>query len=137
MLSHQDFQSWQQSPIQGAIPAPSPFTPADESYLQEVLMECRVRLESALATAKGYSGLPDLAVALSDAITGCQEALVVVNDPKTYQEQAMNQNNETSNSSKKNKTQKLLQEPYKPDAAELKKWREAGYPGLKKPSSFA
>jgi hypothetical protein len=96
-----------------------------------------VRLESALTTAKGYSGLPDLAVALSDAITGCQEALVVVNDPKTYQEQAMNQNNETSNSSKKNKTQKLLQEPYKPDAEELKKWREAGYPGLKKPSSFA
>jgi hypothetical protein len=127
MLSQQNLQSWQQSP----------FTQADESYLVETLTECRVRLEFALGTAKGYSGLPDLVTALSDAITGCQEALVVVNDPKTYQEQAMNQNNETSNSSKKNKTQKLLQEPYKPDAEELKKWREAGYPGLKKPSSFA
>jgi hypothetical protein len=86
MLSHQNLQSWQQSPVQGAIPAQSPLTPADESYLQEVLMECRVRLESALATAKGYSRLPDLAVALSDAITGCNEALAVVNDPQTYQE---------------------------------------------------
>ena len=86
MLSHQNLQSWQQSPVQGAIPAQSPLTPADESYLQEVLTECRVKLESALTTAKGYSGLPDLAMALSDAITGCQEALAVVNDPKTYQE---------------------------------------------------
>jgi hypothetical protein len=86
MLSHQNLKSWQQSPVQGAIPAQSPLTPADESYLQEVLMECRVRLESALATAKGYSRLPDLAVALSDAITGCNEALAVVNDPQTYQE---------------------------------------------------
>ena len=86
MLSYQNLKSWQQSPVQGAIPARSPFTPADESYLQEVLMECRVRLESALATAKGYSRLPDLAVALSDAITGCNEALAVVNDPQTYQE---------------------------------------------------
>jgi hypothetical protein len=86
MLSHQNLKSWQQSPVQGAIPAQSPLTPADESYLQEVLMECRVNLESALATAKGYSRLPDLAVALSDAITGCNEALAVVNDPQTYQE---------------------------------------------------
>ncbi len=86
MVSHQSFSQWQQSPIQGAIPARSPFSVADESYLQEVLTECRVRLESALATAKGYSGLPDLAVALSDAITGCQEALAVINDPQTYQE---------------------------------------------------
>jgi hypothetical protein len=86
MLSHQNLQSWQQSPVQGAIPAQSPFTPADESYLVETLTECRVNLESALATAKGYSRLPDLAVALSDAITGCNEALAVVNDPQTYQE---------------------------------------------------
>jgi hypothetical protein len=86
MVSHQSFPQWQQSPVQGAIPTQSPFTQADESYLQEVVTECRVRLESALATAKGYSGLPDLAMALSDAITGCQEALAVVNDPKTYQE---------------------------------------------------
>jgi len=56
------------------------FTPADESYLQETVVECRVKLESALTTAKGYSGLPDLAVALADALTGCQEALAVIND---------------------------------------------------------
>jgi hypothetical protein len=86
MLSHQNLQSWQQSPTQGVIPAQSPFTPADESYLVETLTECRVRLESALTTAKGYSGLPDLAVALADALTGCQEALAVINDPKTYLE---------------------------------------------------
>ncbi len=48
MLSHQNRQSWQQSPVQGAIPARSPLTPADEAYLQEVLTECRVKLESAI-----------------------------------------------------------------------------------------
>jgi hypothetical protein len=62
------------------------FTPADESYLQETLIECRIKLESALTTAQRYSRLPDLAVALSDALTGCHEALAIVNDPKTYQE---------------------------------------------------
>ena len=62
------------------------FTPADESYLVETLVECRFKIESALATAQRYSSLPDLAVALSDALTGCHEALAVVNDPKTYQE---------------------------------------------------
>jgi hypothetical protein len=71
MLSHQSFSQWQQSPTQGAIPARSPFTPADEIYLQEVLTECRVRLESALSTAKNYTCLPNLAVALSDAVTNC------------------------------------------------------------------
>jgi len=86
MVSHQSFSQWQQSPIQGVIPVQSPFTPADEAYLQEVLTECRVRLESALSTAKGYSRLPDLTVALSDAITGCNEALAITNDPKTYLE---------------------------------------------------
>jgi len=89
MLSHQSFSQWQQCPKQGGISTPqhqSPLTDADEAYLQEVLTECRVRLESALATAKGYSRLPDLAVALSDAITGCNEALTVVNDPQTYLE---------------------------------------------------
>jgi hypothetical protein len=86
MLSHQNLQSWQQSPVQGAIPAQSPLTPADEAYLQEVLTECRVKLESALTTAQRYDGLPDLAVALADALTGCQEALAVINDPQTYQE---------------------------------------------------
>jgi hypothetical protein len=86
MVSHQSFPQWQQSPQQGAVPTRSPFTPADESYLQETLTECRVNLESALSTAKGYSRLPDLAVALSDAITGCTEALAIVNDPEVYQE---------------------------------------------------
>ncbi len=86
MVSHQSFSQWQQSAIQGAIPVQSPFTPADEAYLQEVLVDCRVRLESALSTAKGYRRLPDLTVALSDAITGCTEALAIVNDPQTYQE---------------------------------------------------
>jgi hypothetical protein len=86
MVSHQSFSQWQRSPVQGAIPVQSPFTSADEAYLQEVITECKVRLESALGTAKGYSRLPDLAVALSDAVTGCNEALAVVNDPQTYQE---------------------------------------------------
>jgi hypothetical protein len=76
MVSHQSFPRLQQSP----------FTQADESYLQEVLTECRVRLESALATAKGYSRLPSLATALSHAVEGCQEAIAVVNDPQNYQE---------------------------------------------------
>jgi hypothetical protein len=86
MVSHQSFPQWQQSPIQGAISVQSPFTPADEAYLQEVLVDCRVRLESALSTAKGYSRLPDLTVALSDAITGCNEALAITNDAQTYLE---------------------------------------------------
>ena len=86
MLSHQSFSQWHQSPVQGAIPHQSPLTPADEAYLQEVLTECRVKLESALTTAQRYDGLPDLAVALADALTGCQEALAVINDPQTYQE---------------------------------------------------
>jgi hypothetical protein len=76
MVSHQSFPRLQQSP----------FSAADESYLQETLTECRIKLESALVAAKVYRCLPDLAVALSDAITGCQEALAVVNDPRTYQE---------------------------------------------------
>ncbi len=86
MVSHQSFSQWQQSPVQGAIPVQSPFTSADEAYLQEVITECKMRFESALGTAKGYSRLPDLAVALSDAVTGCNEALAVVKDPQTYQE---------------------------------------------------
>jgi hypothetical protein len=58
MLSHQSFSQWQQSPQQGAVPARSPFTPADESYLVETLTECRVRLESALARQKGTAAYP-------------------------------------------------------------------------------
>jgi len=68
------------------IPNPSPFTPADESYLIETLTECRVKLESALKTAIGYSQLPDLATAIGDALTGCQEAEAIVIDPAAYLE---------------------------------------------------
>ena len=74
MLSHQ-------TPQLESASERSPFTPADESYLQEVLTECRVRLESALNTAQGYSRLPNLAIALSDAVTTCNEAIAVVNNP--------------------------------------------------------
>jgi hypothetical protein len=57
MVSHQSFSQWQQSPVQGAIPTPSPFALVDESYLQEVLTDCRVKLESARLTAQRYSRL--------------------------------------------------------------------------------
>ncbi len=82
----QSFHNWQQSPVQGAIPNPSPFSRADEQYLAEVLVECRTKLESALETAQGYSQLPDLAAGVGDAIAGCQDALTVLNDPQTYLE---------------------------------------------------
>jgi hypothetical protein len=85
-MTHQTFHQWQQNPIQGAIPTPSPFTRADEQYLAEVLTECRTKLESALSTAQGYTRLPDLAAGIGDALTGCQEALTVLNDPATYLE---------------------------------------------------
>ena len=86
MLSQQNLQSWQQSPQQGAIPRESPFTTADETYLLEVFTECRVKLESALATAQRYSRLPDLAEGIGDAITGIHEAAAVVIDPELYTE---------------------------------------------------
>lgn len=85
-MNYQSFQEWQQNPIQGAIPKQSPFTPADESYLAETLVDCRVKLESALTTAQGYQCLPDLVTAIADALTGCQGALTVLSDPKTYLE---------------------------------------------------
>ncbi len=86
MVSHQSFPQWQQSPQQGAMPARSPFSLADEIYLTETLVECRTKLESALSAAQRYSRLPDLATTLADAITGCNEALAVINDPPTYLE---------------------------------------------------
>jgi hypothetical protein len=86
MISPQPFPEWQQAPIQGAIIRQSPFTPADEAYLLEVLTECRGKLESALATAQGYSRLPDLAKGIGDAITGIHEAAAVVTDPEIYME---------------------------------------------------
>jgi hypothetical protein len=72
--------------MQGAIPSVSPLTPADEAYLTETLVECRARLQMALQTAQTYSRLPDLATALGDALTGCDEALAVVQDPQKYVE---------------------------------------------------
>lgn len=82
----QTYNNWQQSPMQGAIPPSSPFTPADEMYLLETLTECRKKLESALSTAEGYSRLPDLRKGIADAITGIHEAAAVVIEPETYME---------------------------------------------------
>jgi hypothetical protein len=85
-LRQQTEQQWKKEPIQGAIPSQSPFTSADEAYLLEVLTECRVKLKSALGTAQRYPQLADLTTAISDAITGCNEGLTVINDPTTYME---------------------------------------------------
>lgn len=86
--ANQSFESWKQASIQGAIvPASSsPFTPADEQYLIEVLTECRVKLDSALVTAKRYSRLPDLSTAIADSITGIHQAAAIVIEPETYLE---------------------------------------------------
>jgi hypothetical protein len=78
MLSH--------PPVQGTVPPSSPFTPADEQYLLEVLTNCRRKLDSALATAKRYPRLPDLSTALSDAITSIHEAAAIMIEPETYLE---------------------------------------------------
>jgi hypothetical protein len=85
-MNHENFFSWQQSPAQGAIPQSSPFIPADEQYLLEVLTECRAKLDSALATAQGYRRLPDLSTAISDALTAIQKAETIVIEPETYLE---------------------------------------------------
>jgi len=86
MLPVQNFPDWQQSPQQGTIPTASPFAPADEQYLLEVLTECRAKLDSALATAKRYSRLPDLNTALADSITAIHKAAAIVIEPETYLE---------------------------------------------------
>lgn len=63
----------------------SPFTSADEAYLAEVAVECRVRLESALHTAERYRfQVPALAKALADALTSIEQASVVLNDLPSY-----------------------------------------------------
>jgi hypothetical protein len=62
------------------------FTQADEQYLAETLIECKIKLEFALQTAQEYRRLSDLATAICDALTGCQEALAIVNDPQAYLE---------------------------------------------------
>lgn len=64
----------------------SPFLPADEAYLIEVITECRTKLQLALTTAQHYPQLPDLANAIGDAYTGCQEAEAILIDPNTYLE---------------------------------------------------
>ncbi len=84
MIPQRSFSQWQQIPIQGAIPSQSPLAPADQSFLEETLVECRTRLQMALQTAQTYSRLPDLATALGDALTGCDEALAVLADLATY-----------------------------------------------------
>lgn len=84
MIPQQTFTQWQQSPVHGAVPSSSPLTPADESFLQETLVECRARLQIALETAKGYSRLPDLGIGIGDALQGIEEALTVLDDPATY-----------------------------------------------------
>ncbi len=83
MITQQTLTQWQQKP-QDAIPHQSPLTPADEAFFAETLVECRVRLQMALKTAKTYSCLPDLATALGDAVTGCEEAIAVIQDPQKY-----------------------------------------------------
>jgi hypothetical protein len=84
MIPQQSFTQWQENPVQGAVPCPSPLTPADESFLEETLVECQIRLKMALATAQTYNRLPDLATGLGDAVTACEEALAVVRDPQKY-----------------------------------------------------
>jgi hypothetical protein len=86
MLNPQSFQNWQHSPMQGAIPSSSPFTPADQQYLLEVLTECRAKLDSAMATAKRYPRLPDLITPLADGITAIHKAAAIVIEPETYLE---------------------------------------------------
>ncbi len=88
LRANQQFESWRQSPIQGAIVpiSSSPFTPVDEEYLLAVLTECRTKLDSALVTAKRYSRLPDLTTAIADSITGLHQAAAIVIEPETYLE---------------------------------------------------
>ncbi len=71
--------------MQQSLSQSSPLTPADEAYLTEVVIECRVRLESALHTAERYHcQVPALGTALSDALTGCQEAASILCDLDVY-----------------------------------------------------
>jgi hypothetical protein len=86
MIPQQSFTQWQQNPAQGAIPPVSPLTSADEAFLTETLVECQTRLKMALETAETYNRLPDLATGLGDALTGCVEALAVIQDPQKYLE---------------------------------------------------
>jgi hypothetical protein len=63
----------------------NPLSPADEIYLAEVAIECRVRLESALDTAERYrSQVPALATTLADAVTECQQVISILDDLEVY-----------------------------------------------------
>jgi hypothetical protein len=84
MIPQQSFTRWQENPVQGTVPSPSPLTLADEDFLAETLIECKNRLRMALETAQTYNRLPDLATALGDAVTACEEALAIVQDPQKY-----------------------------------------------------
>lgn len=72
----QTSQQWQQSP----------FTPADENFLIETLVQCRHQLESVLKTAQGYQQLPDLVTAIADSLTAIHKAEAITIDPQTYME---------------------------------------------------
>lgn len=72
----QPFTNWQQSP----------FTPADETFLIETLVQCRHQLESVLRTAQGYQQLPDLVTAIADSLTAIHKAEAITLDPTTYLE---------------------------------------------------
>jgi hypothetical protein len=84
MIDRQSFQDWQQTPAQGTTPLKTPFAPADEAYLTEVAVECRVKLQSALETARRYSRVPALSTALADAVTAVQQADAILSDLETY-----------------------------------------------------
>ncbi len=63
----------------------NPLSPADEIYLAEVAIECRVRLESALHTAERYrSQIPALVTSLADAVTECQQVISILDDLEVY-----------------------------------------------------
>lgn len=64
----------------------SPFSPADQSYLIETLVQCRCQLESALNTAHRYQQLPDLVTAIADSLTAIHQAEAITADPITYVE---------------------------------------------------
>jgi hypothetical protein len=62
----------------------SPFSLADETYLFEVVVDSRIRLQSALEAAQGYSQVPALVTALADAVTAVEKADAILQDLDTY-----------------------------------------------------
>lgn len=79
---HQTFEQWQRSPIQGAMPSP---TPAYFHNLLEDLVLAESHLEAAYSLNPVLeSSTPKLAQALADALTSCQLALGILNDLPSY-----------------------------------------------------